>query len=58
MVSSVLFVCFFFGVFDLYIMFLRKEDEICELSGFHSPQVGYSKTRIGARMAKETGAVC
>ena len=53
-----LFVCFFFGVFDLYIMFLRKEDEICELFGLHLPQVGYFKTRIGARMAKESGAVC
>ena len=42
---SVLFVCFFFGVFDHYIMFLRQEDKICEFSGLHLPQVGYSKTR-------------
>ena len=33
--SSVLFVCFFFEVFDLYIMSLSNEDEICELSGLH-----------------------
>jgi hypothetical protein len=34
-----LFVCFFFGVFDLYVMFLRKEEEIY---GLHLPQVGDS----------------
>lgn len=54
---SVLFVCIFFQMFDLYIMFLRKEDKI-SIVWFALVQVGYSESNIGTGIANETRAVC